>query len=80
LPIFLFSAGFIALLKGSFGQPTTVGFAVILNALCLAAANVVEPVAAEKPAVISGPRPRPIGRSVYATRMHAKQTNGSGDQ
>ena len=37
LPIFLFSAAFFVLLEGPFGQPTSLGFAVALAGLCLAA-------------------------------------------
>jgi hypothetical protein len=39
LPIMLYAAGFLALLNGQFGQPTTLGFATFLCGLCLAAAN-----------------------------------------
>jgi hypothetical protein len=39
LPIMLYAAGFLALLNGQFGQPTTLGFAAFLPGLCLAATN-----------------------------------------
>jgi hypothetical protein len=39
LPIMLYAAGFLALLNGQFGQPTTLGFAAFLSGLCLAATN-----------------------------------------
>src|SRR5205823_3057624 len=34
LPILLFGAGFAVLLNGQLGQPTTLGFVVLLNGLC----------------------------------------------
>lgn len=37
LPLLLFSSGFLALLEGQLGQPTSLGFAVVLCGLCLAA-------------------------------------------
>ncbi len=37
LPIFLFSAGLFVVLQGPFGQPTSLGFAVVFAGLCLAA-------------------------------------------
>src|SRR5207247_1314928 len=37
LPILLFSTAFFALLQGPFGQPTSLGFAVVLAGLCRAA-------------------------------------------
>jgi hypothetical protein len=86
LPIFLFGAGFFALLDGSFGQPTSLGFAVVLNGLCLAAMNV--PKTELKP--VLGPKrpaaPRISSRSVHAERLHRPvapengQNNGSADR
>ena len=37
LPLFLFSAGAFIILQGPFGQPTSLGFAVVLAGLSLAA-------------------------------------------
>jgi hypothetical protein len=68
LPLFLFCAGFLALLNGQFGQPTNLGFAVFLSGLCLAAAN-----SSDRPALpaveAEGPR-RIARRSRYAEQMH----------
>lgn len=81
LPLFLCAAGFFPLLNGSFGQPTSAGFAAVLSGLCLAAMNVKETQATPPP------RPRAIAprpsRSVYAARLHGPdpdQSNGSTDR
>ncbi len=85
LPIFLFGTGVFPLLNGSFGQPTSLGFAVVLNGLCLAALNVPETVqsTAEKNRV--APPARLPSRSPYAERLHGPakengQTNGASDR
>lgn len=69
LPLFLFSAGLFILLQGPFGQPTSLGFAVVLAGLCLAA----KPVEAT-PAPVGEPmNSQPVrvrGRSRYAERLH----------
>ena len=71
LPILLFSSGFVGLLNGQLGQPTTLGFAVVLVGLCLAATHAREPLVAEdvpetkQPPVKALPR-----RSVFASRLH----------
>ena len=44
LPIFLFMAGVFVILQGPFGQPTSLGFAVVFAGLCLAA-KALRPVA-----------------------------------
>jgi hypothetical protein len=87
LPILLFGSGFIVLLNGQLGQPTILGFAVILNGLCLAATrpritDSSGPAFSEKdqPAVKLLPR-----RSVFANRLHgpeigAEHNNGSADR
>jgi hypothetical protein len=70
LPLFLFSASFFALLEGPFGQPTTLGFAVALAGLALAARPRVEEVPTKKAderEKLPARRPR---RSVYAERLH----------
>jgi hypothetical protein len=87
LPVLLFSAGFFALLNGTFGQPTSLGFAVILAGLCLASIQnpsvpVEAPVSLAEPA--AGKR-RPLPRtSEYASRLHARpepdQHNGTADR
>jgi hypothetical protein len=87
LPILLFGSGFIVLLNGQLGQPTLLGFAVILNGLCLAATRqrVIDPAAITLPMVdqpIAKPLPR---RSPFANRLHgpeigAEHNNGSADR
>jgi hypothetical protein len=83
LPLFLFSAGFFALLNGSFGQPTSLGFAVVLNGLCLAAMKGT-PASAQPEQKKNRPIMRPVpSRSVYARRLHRAEpdyTNGSLDR
>jgi hypothetical protein len=80
LPLLLFSAGFLLILNGQLGQPTSLGFGVVLNGLCLAST---------RPAKIAPSRgtPPPLrsirGRSVYANRLHgadASHRNGSVDR
>jgi membrane-associated phospholipid phosphatase len=68
LPIMLYAAGFLALLNGQFGQPTTLGFAVFLCGLCLAAANrkTTGPAASDHP-----PVRRVARRSRYAEQLHS---------
>jgi len=87
LPILLFSSGFVLLLNGQLGQPTTLGFAVILNGLCLAAtrprvtdSSATAPAVMDQPAVKQLPR-----RSAFASRIHgpeigAEHNNGSADR
>jgi len=87
LPILLFSSGFVMLLNGQLGQPTTLGFAVILNGLCLAATRPRVPdSSATAPPIadqsVAKPLPR---RSVFASRIHgpeigAEHNNGSADR
>ncbi|MFL6590249.1 MAG: hypothetical protein ACJ8M4_08755 [Chthoniobacterales bacterium] len=68
LPLFLYCAGFLALLNGQFGQPTNLGFAAFLSGLCLAAANTSDRPAS--PAVeVEGPK-RMARRSRYAEQLH----------
>jgi hypothetical protein len=87
LPILLFGSGFIVLLNGQLGQPTILGFAVILNGLCLAATR---PRLSDSAAItlqmsdqpVAKPLPR---RSAFASRLHgpeigAEQNNGSADR
>src|SRR5207244_4148271 len=87
LPILPFSSGFVLLLNGQLGQPTTLAFAVILNGLCLAATRprIMEPADIASPLMgqpVGKPLPR---RSVYASRLHgpeigAEHNNGSADR
>jgi hypothetical protein len=87
LPILLFGSGFIVLLNGQLGQPTILGFAVILNGLCLAATRlrVIDPAAITLPTIdqpVAKPLPR---RSAFASRLHGSETvaennNGSADR
>jgi len=80
LPLILFSSGFLAILNGQLGQPTSLGFAVVLNGLCLASTR------AGTSAPMSAPlsRRRVIrGRSPYAEQLHGARTqqqNGSVDR
>lgn len=91
LPLLLFSAGFVALLNGQFGQPTSLGFAVALSGLCLASMRPGALVATEPPSplrpITEPPGPRRVrGRSEYASRLHgpppppAPIFNGSADR
>ena len=88
LPIFLCASGFFGLLNGTFGQPTSLGFAVVLSGLCLATmqrpstavASPVSPVEPTAQKAKSLPR-----RSDYASRLHGSsperdQANGSADR
>jgi hypothetical protein len=77
LPILLYSSGFFVLLNGQLGQPTTLGFAVVLAGLCLAATQQAKG-ASTSPARVSAdelriparaPKPLPR-RSAYASRLH----------
>ena len=69
LPIFLLSAGLFVLLQGPFGQPTSLGFAVVFAGLCLAA-KPLELTTASPNDVSSKSLPRPLRRSKYAERLH----------
>jgi hypothetical protein len=91
LPLLLFSAGFTALLNAQFGQPTSLGFAVVMAGLCLAATRPSgddESAAASPPAQLQKPGlpKRVAGRSEYANRLHGPaditpdKINGSVDR
>lgn len=70
LPVFLFSASIFILLQGTFGQPTSLGFAVVFGGLCLAAKAEGEvPVAAPVSDVTVSPI-RVQHRSKYAELLH----------
>jgi len=86
LPILLFFCAFLAILNGQLGQPTTLGFTVVLAGLCLAATNLGELPASggmeTDEHVESKPLPR---RSAFADRIHRGpispgHTNGSVDR
>lgn len=87
LPILLFGSGFTVMLNGQFGQPTLLGFAVILNGLCLAATRprVVDSSTTTLP-MNDQPVAKPLPRnSPFASRLHspeigAKHNNGSADR
>ena len=85
LPIFLFGTGVFPLLNGSFGQPTSLGFAVVLNGLCLAALKVPDEVQSPAEQDHLTPPARLPRRSTYAARLHGAadengQTNGVSDR
>jgi len=75
LPLLLLSSAFFVLLNGQLGQPTTLGFAVVLSGLCLAslqkgtkATGVGGELSANESKV---PVPKPLPRrSAYASRLH----------
>ncbi len=71
LPIMLFCAGFISLLSGQFGQPTSLGFAVFVSGLCLATANreITAP-HVETPLSTGRPVRRVVRRSRFAEQLH----------
>ncbi len=79
LPLLIFSAGFLIILNGQLGQPTSLGFAVVLNGLCLASARPGK----IAPVPIAPPPGLIRGRSAYADRLHGADTphhNGSADR
>ena len=84
LAILLFACAFLGVLNGQFGQPTTLGFTVVLAGLCLAAAPVETSTDELEPEEEDAPKPLPR-RSVFADRIHrpanpTDHTNGSVDR
>jgi hypothetical protein len=85
LSILLFSTAFLGVLNGQLGQPTTLGFTVVLAGLCLAAAKVGDP-ANEEVEADEDNAERPLPRnSAFANRIHGRandtdRTNGSVDR
>jgi len=87
LPILLFGSGFTVLLNGQFGQPTILGFAVVLNGLCLAATR---PRVVDSPTTTLPMNDQPVAKSLprnspFASRLHgpeigAGHNNGSADR
>ncbi|MEP6936815.1 MAG: hypothetical protein ABI871_01985 [Chthoniobacterales bacterium] len=89
LPLILFTSGFVVLLNGQFGQPTSLGFAAVLNGLCLASMNPellpVAPPAPGEPPASSRVRKVIASRSPYAARLHGHgeaepKSNGAVDR
>jgi hypothetical protein len=82
LPILLCTSGFFALLNGTFGQPTSLGFAVVLSGLCLASMQKskteVEPAVLSNGSTSRGARPIPR-RSDYASRLHGPPAQSDQD-
>jgi hypothetical protein len=70
-PIMLYSAGFLAILTGQFGQPTNLGFAVSICGLILAAGNKNEEASETEELEPARPaRPQMARRSPYAAQLH----------
>lgn len=89
LPFLLFSASFLPMVSGQFGQPTILGFAVFVTGLALAARN--EETSPTSSAITAPPARLKSAerivrrRSVYAARLHGPsaepgQNNGSVDR
>jgi len=84
LAILLFSTVFLGVLNGQLGQPTTLGFTVVLAGLCLAATNFEGAESETQPEEEIAPKPLPR-RSAFADRIHGASigpdhTNGSVDR
>ena len=86
LSVMLFSATFVTLLDGQFGQPTILGFAALVSGLCLASTNVESKsgLPGSSPALQLPSRPIP-SRSAFAAQLHATEnagpkSNGSADR
>ncbi|HST31095.1 MAG TPA: O-antigen ligase family protein [Chthoniobacterales bacterium] len=80
LPILLFATAVLGVLNGQLGQPTTLGFTVVLAGLCLAAAKFGE--STDQPETDEEDEPRPLPRrSIFAERIHgtgnSDHTNGA---
>jgi hypothetical protein len=71
LSLMMYLAGFLALLTGQFGQPTNLGFAVVIGGLCIAAANAKDDRSQAGPSEPTQPaRPRIARRSRFAEQLH----------
>jgi hypothetical protein len=84
LSILLFSIVITGLPNGALGQPTTLGFTVVLAGLCLAAANFGQDEEPDPLEESVEPKRLPR-RSVFADRIHGSaagtdHTNGSVDR
>jgi hypothetical protein len=89
LPLLLFSASFLPMVSGQFGQPTILGFAVFVTGLALAARNEeTSPTSSAitvPPARLKSAERIVRRRSVYAARLHGPsaepgQNNGAVDR
>ena len=89
LPLLLFSSSFLPLINGQFGQPTILGFAVLVTGLALAAQNDSAEESEIAATVLEKNTPAPqriVGRrSPYADRLHGPditrpQNNGAADR
>jgi hypothetical protein len=86
LPILLFFCAFLTVLNGQLGQPTTLGFTVVLAGLCLAATNLDELPVPDEGETDAQVEPKPLPRrSVFADRIHRgpispDHANGSVDR
>ena len=78
LPLLLFSAAFLPVINGQFGQPTVLGFAVFITGLALAAQKQDGLVPRESPPADPTRKVpsfhRVPGRSAYAERLHGGTT------
>jgi hypothetical protein len=89
LAIVLFSASFVPLLIGQFGQPTILGFAVFFSGLCLVSTKIDTVKSRPQRGKFIPPPPGPVakvrGRSFYAEYLHGEKSeppksNGSADR
>ena len=85
LPLLLFAAGFLPLLSGQLGQPTILGFAVLVAGLALAARSGETPSPSRAATHAQAPRRIIQRRSAYAERLHGSpdqptDNNGSADR
>ena len=87
LPLLLFSATFLSLLTGQFGQPTILGFSVFVTGLTLAALGSGETEPRRRPIIPGKGAPRIRGRSPFAAQLHGSatvsgpvQSNGTADR
>ncbi len=70
LPLFLFSAGCVSMFNGQFGQPTILGFAVLIFGLALAATKEEESETLEEPVLEEATIQPHRSRSAFASRIH----------
>ncbi len=86
LPLLLYAANFFVLLEGPFGQPTSLGFAVVFSGLCLAARvrkdeQLIRAKETALPTDLESNAHRPLRRSPFAEQLHQfKPHNGSLDR
>jgi hypothetical protein len=70
LTIMLYLAGFLALLSAQFGQPTNLGFAVVIGGLCIASGNTKNEGSQTELEPARPARPRMARRSRFAEQLH----------